>query len=720
MMDSERLLANGIPIVQTGNATNIGLNTATLNGTIDPQGAITQYFWYIRKVGTTTWTTEPVIPPYPSTPTNYLLTPVSLPVSGLDPCTTYECYLHGWNSYGTADGLPSVNFTTLGAPLPVSVSIVPSSNPVCQGASVLFTANAVNGGSSPIYQWKVNGISVGTNSPVFNYIPVNNDAIVCVVNSSDPCATGSPATSNTITMTVNPIIPVSVTITASSNPSCLGSPVTFTAVPVNGGGSPVYQWKVNGSPVGTNTPTFTYVPANNDVVLCIVYSNAPCVIGSPATSNSITMTIGSSFPVSVTITASSNPICQGTSVTFTAVPVNGGSAPGFQWKVNGALMGSNSQTFTYVPANNDIVLCILTSSISCASGNPATSNSIAMTVNAGLPVSITITASSNIICQGTSVTFTAVPVNGGSAPVFQWKVNGVPMGSNSQTFIYVPANNDAVICILTSNASCAAGSPATSNTITMSVNPSVPVSISISVSSNPVAQGTPVTFTATPINGGSSPAYQWEVNSSPMGSDNPVFTYTPANNDVVNCMLTSDLTCVSGNPATSNSIVMIVNQNPPPPVITFNGNTLYSNVTDGNQWYLSGNAIPGATDSSYTATQTGWYWDVVTIYGLSSDTSNNIYLVVTGTHGNMDNSSYELFPVPNDGRFFISNFTTGDPVISISVFNNLGIKVYEDNNIKFNGPFSMSVDLQFLPNGVYDMIFINKKSESVKKFIVNK
>ena len=86
----------------------------------------------------------------------------------------------------------------------------------------------------------------------------------------------------------------------------------------------------------------------------------------------------------------------------------------------------------------------------------------------------------------------------------------------------------------------------------------------------------------------------------------------------------------------------------------------------------------------------------------------------------MDNNSFELFPVPNDGRFSISNFNTVDPVISISVFNNLGIKVYEDNNIKFNGTFSMSLNLQFLPNGVYYMILINKKSESLKKFIVNK
>jgi hypothetical protein len=51
-----------------------------------------------------------------------------------------------------------------------------------------------------------------------------------------------------------------------------------------------------------------------------------CLTGSPATSNTITMTVGSSMPASVSISANpGNTICQGTSVTFTAVPTNGGA-----------------------------------------------------------------------------------------------------------------------------------------------------------------------------------------------------------------------------------------------------------------------------------------------------------------------------------------------------------------------------------------------------------
>ena len=85
------------------------------------------------------------------------------------------------------------------------------------------------------------------------------------------------------------------------------------------------------------------------------------------------------------------------------------------------------------------------------------------------PVSINIAADTNDISAGDPVTFTAVPNNGGSTPVYQWKVNGTNAGTNSAIYTYTPDNNDSVICVLTSNKTCAIGNPATSNTVIMSV-----------------------------------------------------------------------------------------------------------------------------------------------------------------------------------------------------------------------------------------------------------
>ena len=95
------------------------------------------------------------------------------------------------------------------------------------------------------------------------------------------------------TILVNPILTASVSIAASpSNSICVGTNVTFTATPINGG-TPSYQWKLNGNNVGTNTITYSSTTlANNDVVTVEMTSNAtPCLSVSKATSTGITVSI---------------------------------------------------------------------------------------------------------------------------------------------------------------------------------------------------------------------------------------------------------------------------------------------------------------------------------------------------------------------------------------------------------------------------------------------
>ncbi len=99
---------------------------------------------------------------------------------------------------------------------------------------------------------------------------------------------------------VNPNLPVSVTISASANPVFTGTPVTFTAVPVNGGNAPQYQWEVNSSVVtGATNSLFTYIPSNGDAVVCVMTSSDACIINNPAASGTLTMTVN--VPVNAAI-----------------------------------------------------------------------------------------------------------------------------------------------------------------------------------------------------------------------------------------------------------------------------------------------------------------------------------------------------------------------------------------------------------------------------------
>ncbi|MFZ4523898.1 MAG: hypothetical protein ACOYNC_19510, partial [Bacteroidales bacterium] len=176
---------------------------------------------------------------------------------------------------------------------------------------------------------------------------------------------------------------------------------------------------------------------------------------------------------SVTIAVSANPVCPGTSVTFTATPVNGGATPAYQWMKGGTnISGATNATYSYIPAANDAISCQMTSSTPCSLNNPATSNTVTMTVNPLQAVGVTIAASANPVCAGTSVTFTATPSNGGTTPLYQWKKGGTNItGATNVTYAYIPVTGDAITCQLTSNATCPSGNPATSNTVTMTVNP---------------------------------------------------------------------------------------------------------------------------------------------------------------------------------------------------------------------------------------------------------
>jgi gliding motility-associated-like protein len=155
----------------------------------------------------------------------------------------------------------------------------------------------------------------------------------------------------------------------------------------------------------------------------------------------------------------------------------------------------------------------------------------------------------------------------------------------------------------------------------MTVNPNLPVGNTITGSANTVCLGTPVTFTATPTNGGSSPSYQWYVNGLISGPDSSIFTYSSYTNIAVYCVLTSNLNCTTGNPATSNTINILINPVTPvnlgPDTSICPGSTvilnagacagcsyLWSNLTTGQQNIGTGQTYSTGNAGEYCITVT--------------------------------------------------------------------------------------------------------------------
>ena len=303
-----------------------------------------------------------------------------------------------------------------------------------------------------------------------------------------------------------------------------------------------------------------------------------------------------------------------------------------------------------------------------------TGRGLQMVVN-GAPVAGVVVWSQSVpVIPGATYAFTYweqtvnVPENPKNASQLQLYVNGVaagpvytaPLVNNSWAqFLYNAAagSNTVLNLELINQNTIASGNdfalddivfeqilPATSTT-DVTVNPIVPVSVTVVASANPVFKNTPVTYTATPTNGGSTPAYQWQVNGVNVGTNSATYTYIPNDQDTVKCILTSSLTCVSNNPANASVIATV--------------------ITRTNYWYgyidtdwakprnWTGNYVPLPGDDV----------EYATVANTDSVAINDLWLDKNRTIGSLINATTKALVIPAAKGIQVNNYaiTDGDP-----------------------------------------------------------
>jgi subtilisin-like proprotein convertase family protein len=283
-------------------------------------------------------------------------------------------------STGCASLMGGTAYIFINPTVPPSVSITSAAGlTVCTGTTVTFTANPVNGGFSPTYQWSVNGVNTGT-GVTFSYVPANGDVVTVLITSS-PCASPDTGSSSVVMAVVPFAMPtVSVTTSVGGSSSCAGNPVTFTAMPVLGGTAPAFKWIQNGIAVATG-PTYTYIPADGDIIRVVMYSSFACRLADSVVSSNIVMDVLPVFTPVVTINSFPGlSISPGQSDTFTAIVSGAGPAPTYQWRINGvAVPGATTFIFiTNTLSNGDAVSISVTSSGPC--GGITTTKTVYMNV----------------------------------------------------------------------------------------------------------------------------------------------------------------------------------------------------------------------------------------------------------------------------------------------------------------------------------------------------
>jgi hypothetical protein len=166
----------------------------------------------------------------------------------------------------------------------VSISADPSGT-ICTGDYVTFTATAVNGGTSPSYQWYSDGSAIsGAISSTYTLAsPTNGEVISCEMTSSLTCLTSSAtATSESITIDITNV----PTVDAGTEIFfCSSSSSVEITTGANASDYSSTEWSTNGTGTfsdNTSLTSCTYTPSSADItsgsitLTLTAYGNGSC------------------------------------------------------------------------------------------------------------------------------------------------------------------------------------------------------------------------------------------------------------------------------------------------------------------------------------------------------------------------------------------------------------------------------------------------------------
>jgi len=149
----------------------------------------------------------------------------------------------------------------------------------------------------------------------------------------------------------------------------------------------------------------------------------------------------------------------------------------------------------------------------------------------------------------------------------------------------------------------------------------------------------------------------------------------------------------------------------PKPIISVNSNTLTSSATSGNQWFLNGQIIVGATNQQHSITSSGLYSVQVTQNGCLSEISEGINLVYTAVFDPVLNSQVLIAPNPVNDVLYIKNKNLRPLEIHVNDLNGKKLKVAKSRQE------IIIIQMRDLPPGSY---FITIRDSGRNKVIARK
>ena len=410
---------------------------------------------------------------------------------------------------------PSCLNVTLGA-APATPGAITGPTTFCQGQSLTYSIAAVTGATS--YTWTVpagSTITAGQGTTSITVTMGTNAGQICVT-ATGACGTSSPSCL-TLTLGAPPNAP-----TISGNSSfCAGATATFTCSVITG--ATTYTWTVPaGSTItsGQGTTSLNVTLGSTSGNICVT-STTICGTSTPAC---VPITITTIPPAPGAITGSTS-VCTGSTQTYSITAVTGATT--YTWTVPAGTTitsGQGTTSITVTAGSTSGNVCV-TAGNSCGT---SAATCLAITIN---PIpSITNSPTTLTICSGQAATIT--PTSSVAGTTFSWTASNTGgtvtgfstsgTGNINDVLTNSQPTTGTVTYVVTPTANGCTGSPVN---FVVTVTSLSPVSVVISSSpAGPICDGTSVTFTATPTNGGNTPTYQWQL-MAPMSA--PTVRHTP-------------------------------------------------------------------------------------------------------------------------------------------------------------------------------------------------
>jgi photosystem II stability/assembly factor-like uncharacterized protein len=496
---------------------------------------------------------------------------------------------------------------------------------LCEGASLTLNAPS---GSGYSYQWLKDDQVQGNVTSSSLTVTSSGNYKVQITNMA-----GCQSTSNAMNVQVRPLPSASLTL-EGNNPFCAGTSVRLVTANAPGYS---YQWRRDTTTIQTGGAVLNVSQAGSYTV--VVGNEYGCYRSSPIINLNM-----SPQPEATITTNGTAEFCEGGSVDMTA---NAGSNYTYQWYRNGAAHATASQIKATQSGDYTV-------RVKNPEGCERTSEAKRVVVNA-LPVLTLVRPSETTLCQGKMLEIRVQ--SNTTVSRYEWYRNGQPiMNANAANLVVSESGTYEV------RAFSGSGCPGQSDKVV--INPPYQVSL--------FAQGDTVFCAGQNVslriqtNSNSLTGYQWFRNGTAIAGatiNGYVATesgsYAVETVDALGCKALSEQVRVRAKPL------------PAKPIISASGDMkLVSSASAGNQWFLNGTAISGATGAELLPTQAGRYTVRVSQDGCSSALSESFEYVITALDPALA-ASVALYPNPSPGHLFVSLTNISGPV-ELELFNSEG------------------------------------------------